>query len=85
MIALVVRTGTKPWALMVDDILRQQQVVTKPLGDELKSLVGISGSTILGDGRPCLILEPNELLKRKINRTVGAPPAVQNLKGQVAA
>lgn len=84
MIALVVRTGPKPWALIVDDILRQQQVVTKPLGPELKGLVGISGSTILGDGCPCLILEPKELLKRKVSRTIGQPMAEPTAKKQVA-
>ncbi len=84
MIALVVRSGLKPWALIVDDILRQQQVVTKPLGPELKGIVGISGSTILGDGRPCLILEPKELLKRKVSRTVGLPMAEPAEKKQEA-
>jgi len=73
MIALVIRTGSTPWAVLVDDILAQAQIVTKQLGPELKSFVGVSGSTILGDGRPALILEPQELLKRKITRSVIAP------------
>lgn len=65
MIAMVIRTGDKPFAVLVDDILGQYQVVVKQLGRELQNMVGVSGSTILGDGRPCLIIEPTDLLKRK--------------------
>ncbi len=64
MIAVVVRTGPKPFAFMVDDILGQSQVVVKQLGAELQGILGISGSTILSDGKPALILEASDLLKR---------------------
>lgn len=66
---MVIRSGTNPpWGLVVDEIINQQQVVTKQLGKELPNLTGISGSTILGDGKPALILEPQELLKRNFTR-----------------
>lgn len=64
MIALVFRIGPRPFALLVDDIIGQSQVVTKPLSPELAKLKGVSGTTILGDGRPALILEPLELIKK---------------------
>ena len=64
MIALIIRTGAKPFAILVDDIIGQFQVVIKKLGPEFTGMKGIAGSTILGDGRPALILEPNELIKR---------------------
>lgn len=67
MIAMVVRTAAKPFAVLVDDIIGQYQVVVKQLGNELQNFVGVSGSTILGDGRPCLILEPVDLIKRKLS------------------
>jgi two-component system, chemotaxis family, sensor kinase CheA len=66
MITMVIRTGSEPFALLVDDIIGQGQVVTKELSPELRGILGISGSTILGDGKPALILEPPEFLKRKI-------------------
>lgn len=59
-IALVVRSGVQPFVLFVDDILGQYQIVTKPLSPELRNLRGVAGSTILGDGRPALILEVNQ-------------------------
>ncbi len=61
-IALIFRTQAQPFAVMVDDILRQQQVVVKRLGGELGNSKGFSGSAILGDGRPALILEMPELV-----------------------
>lgn len=67
MIAIVIRTTPKPFAILVDDILGQYQVVQKQLGPELQGFKGVSGSTILGDGRPALILEPQDLIKRKVS------------------
>jgi two-component system chemotaxis sensor kinase CheA len=64
MIAVVVRTGEIPFAILIDDIIGQYQVVIKQLGPEVQGIRGISGSTILGDGRPALILEPVDLVKR---------------------
>tara|TARA_B110001454_G_C12723270_1_gene436144 strand:- start:17774 stop:19567 length:1794 start_codon:yes stop_codon:yes gene_type:complete len=64
MIAIVIRAGGKPFAFLVDDILGQSQVVVKQLGPELQGIAGISGSTILGDGKPALIIEAPDLLKR---------------------
>ena len=62
MIAIVVRTGPKPFAILVEDIIGQYQVVIKQLGAEVQNIKGISGSTILGDGRPSLIIEPTDLI-----------------------
>lgn len=69
MIALVIRTGPMPFAIWVDDILGQSQVVVKQLGSELNGFKGVSGCTILGDGKPALILEPTDLVKRKLTRS----------------
>lgn len=60
-IAMVIRNGEKPFCVMVDDILGQHQVVVKKLGNEVSNLKGFSGSAILGDGKPALILELSEL------------------------
>jgi two-component system chemotaxis sensor kinase CheA len=61
-IALVIRNQGPPFSILVDDIVRQQQVVVKRLGRELQASRGFSGSAILGDGRPALILETIDLL-----------------------
>ena len=43
--------------LLVDDLLGQQQVVVKSLEENYRSVAGIGGATILGDGRVALILD----------------------------
>jgi two-component system chemotaxis sensor kinase CheA len=69
MTAIVVRSVRNPFVMMVDNIVGQQQVVVKQLTTELSGIKGVSGTTILGDGRPTLILEPGDLIKRKIFRS----------------
>jgi two-component system chemotaxis sensor kinase CheA len=69
MIAVITRNQGKVFALLVDDILQQSQVVIKQLGPELAQYKGISGSTILGDGKPAFILEPSDLFLRKSAHT----------------
>jgi two-component system chemotaxis sensor kinase CheA len=63
-IAIVVRTLEQPFAVFVDDIIGQQQVVVKALGQELRHVKGFSGSAILGNGRPALILELSDLVTK---------------------
>ncbi len=69
-IVIVVRTRVQPFCIFVDDILGQQQIVIKRLGAELQLLEGFSGSAILGDGRPALILELSDIIpKSKVLKT----------------
>jgi two-component system chemotaxis sensor kinase CheA len=63
-IAIIVRAGEKPFSILVDDILGQQQIVIKQLGAEMKNLKGITGGAILGDGRAALILDLTDLCSR---------------------
>lgn len=67
MIAIVVRSANKTFAFLVDDIVGQSQIVLKQLGPELQGMTGISGSTIMADGKPAFILEAPDLLKRKMS------------------
>ena len=48
---VVVEQGDSVAGLVVDDLLGQVQIVVKPLGRQLQAAPGISGSTVLGDGR----------------------------------
>ncbi len=43
--------------LMVEELIGQQQVVIKSLGEGFRELQGVSGAAILGDGRVGLILD----------------------------
>ena len=70
----------KPYAVVVDDIIGRFQVVTKQLGSEVQSLKGVSGSTILGDGKPALIIEMDDLVKLQNKPVQGANPGSATLK-----
>jgi len=56
-ILVIVQSGSLRCSLMVDELLGQQQVVIKSLGDGLGPISGVSGGAILGDGNVCLILD----------------------------
>ena len=56
--AIVVDTETNGHvALLVDELIGQRQVVLKSLEANFKRVEGVSGATILGDGRVALILD----------------------------
>jgi chemosensory pili system protein ChpA (sensor histidine kinase/response regulator) len=59
---LLARVGEQRIALHVDDLLGRREVVVKPVGPQISTVRGISGATILGDGRVVLILEMSSLL-----------------------
>lgn len=54
--------GTK-LGVVVDELLGQQQVVIKSLQDNYDPVPGISGATILGNGRVALIVDIEELTR----------------------
>jgi two-component system chemotaxis sensor kinase CheA len=47
--------------VLVDQLLGQHQTVIKPLGRMFRSLRGMSGSSILGNGEVALIFDPATL------------------------
>lgn len=55
--AILVKKGNKNFALMVNSIIGQQEIVIKSLGEALDNVKEYSGATILGDGYVCLILD----------------------------
>ena len=50
--------------LLVDELLGQQQVVVKNLEANYRRVDGISGATIMGDGRVALILDTASMVRR---------------------
>jgi two-component system chemotaxis sensor kinase CheA len=62
-VIVVVAAGGRSCALLIDQIIGQQQVVAKPLNGILGSRRGISGSAILGNGRVGLILDIAEIIE----------------------
>lgn len=54
---VIVKEEKNKCCLLVDELLGQQQVVIKSLGEGLGAVKGVSGGTIMGDGNVSLILD----------------------------
>ncbi len=61
-IALVVESDGRKAALLVDELLGQQQIVIKSLGEGLRAVPGVCGGAIMPDGSVGLILDVAGLL-----------------------
>lgn len=48
--ALIIQNSSQKYALLVDEIIGQQEIVLKPLQGYTKNVAGVTGATILGDG-----------------------------------
>jgi two-component system chemotaxis sensor kinase CheA len=55
--------------LAADELLGEQQAVIKPLGRLFQGIRGVSGSTILGNGRVALILDVPALCQEAVRRS----------------
>jgi two-component system chemotaxis sensor kinase CheA len=56
-LVVVVEEDSKRCCLLVDELLGQQQVVIKSLGEGMGLVKGVSGGAIMGDGKISLILD----------------------------
>ncbi|MEW6540689.1 MAG: chemotaxis protein CheA [Bacillota bacterium] len=59
---VVIGTGQNRVGVVVDRLVGEQEIVIKSLGDFLGRIPGISGATILGDGKVALIVDVRALL-----------------------
>jgi two-component system chemotaxis sensor kinase CheA len=71
-ITVIVEGDGQKLALEVDALIGQQQVVVKSLETNYRRIEGISGATILGDGRVALILDVPGLVRGRVNSSKAA-------------
>ena len=64
-LVVVVEADGQKLALEVDELIGQQQVVVKNLENNYRRIDGISGATILGDGRVALIVDVGGLVRSR--------------------
>jgi len=62
-ILVLLEAEGKKVALLVDELIGQHQVVIKSLETNYRKVAGISGATIMGDGRVALIIDVGALVK----------------------
>lgn len=60
---VIIGRAEKRYALAVDELLGNQEIVIKSLGDFVGQTEGIAGATILGNGKVALILEIGGIIR----------------------
>ena len=74
--AVVVKAGDgdrdRPVAVVVDELVDQQEIVVKSLGEYLGKTRGIAGASILGDGEVVLIVDVPTLIKDALQGSADA-------------
>jgi two-component system chemotaxis sensor kinase CheA len=72
---VILSAGVEKVAVLVDSLLDEQEVVLKPLGPVLKRVRNVAGSTILGTGEVCMILNAHDLIRSALKRGAPSLPA----------
>ncbi len=73
-IAVILQAEESRFALLVDHLVGQQQVVVKNLEANYRKIPGISAATILGDGSVALIVDVFALMRMTRNKGVASSP-----------
>jgi two-component system chemotaxis sensor kinase CheA len=61
---VVTRSGEKVAGILVDALVRQQEVVIKSIGERLKTIPGIAGATEVGEGEIVLVIDVGTLIEQ---------------------
>jgi two-component system chemotaxis sensor kinase CheA len=59
---VVTRSGEKTIGILVDALVRQQEVVIKSIGERLKTIPGIAGATEIGESEIVLVVDVGTLI-----------------------
>jgi chemosensory pili system protein ChpA (sensor histidine kinase/response regulator) len=76
---VLVRAGEHSTALITDELIGSREIVVKSVGSQISAIRGISGATILGDGRIVIILDIGALVRSEWR--VRAQPLVARDRG----
>ncbi len=60
---VLVRAGELSTGLVAEELVGSREIVVKPVGPQISGIRGISGATILGDGRIVVILDIGALVR----------------------
>ncbi len=82
-IVTIMETEGRRFAMLIDELVGQQQVVVKNLETNYRKVHGISAATILGDGSVALIVDV-AALNRETRATHGVAPSVSHKAGAFA-
>ncbi len=82
---VVMQVGHQTFGVVVDAVSHTEEIVVKPMSSLLRQLTLVSGSTILGDGRVIMIVDPSGLSQAASAPVEGAAEALGAHAGNRAA
>ncbi|HQR50641.1 MAG TPA: Hpt domain-containing protein [Methylophilaceae bacterium] len=62
---MLLRSGARRIAMVVDEVLGNREIVVKNVGPQLAGMSSIAGATVMGDGKVMLILNPIQMAFRE--------------------
>lgn len=62
-LALILAAGERQIAILVDDVITEQELAVKPLTAPIKHVRNVTGAALLGNGVPVIVLNPAELIR----------------------
>jgi chemosensory pili system protein ChpA (sensor histidine kinase/response regulator) len=74
---VLVRAGDNSAALLTDSLEGSREIIVKTLGPHVASVPGVTGATILGDGRVVVILDAGTLIRTHSGESQPKAPARQ--------
>ncbi|MBI5560060.1 MAG: hybrid sensor histidine kinase/response regulator [Deltaproteobacteria bacterium] len=77
---IILSNGDERLGIIVDELLSEEEIILKPQSAILKRVRNISGSTILGSGEVCMLLNPKDMIKSAQKRPFEARPEPCALK-----
>jgi chemosensory pili system protein ChpA (sensor histidine kinase/response regulator) len=70
---VLVRAGEHSTGIVADELVGSREIVVKSVGPQISGIRGISGATILGDGRIVIILDIGALVRAEWRTRAQAP------------
>jgi chemosensory pili system protein ChpA (sensor histidine kinase/response regulator) len=78
---VLVRAGEHSTGIVADELVGSREIVVKSVGPQISGIRGISGATILGDGRIVIILDIGALVRAEWRTRTQAPAPVPKDRG----
>lgn len=66
-LVIVIMSEGKPYGLLIDSLVGQQEIVIKPISNRANQEGLINGATVFGDGRVAMILNVDQIIKIYMN------------------
>ncbi len=82
--AVILSVAEQRLAVQIDDVLTEQELAVKPLGNPLLHVRNVEGAALLATGQPVVVLNPADLIKSARGAPTLKQPAIDAQKDGTA-